>query len=42
MLHGLTLAPARVRALTFGAEQLLTQHRGLWQLLESRAAARGG
>ncbi|WP_246616624.1 DUF6975 family protein [Sphingomonas yunnanensis] len=42
MLRGLDLAPARVRALTFGAEQLLTQHRGLWQLLEARAAARNG
>jgi len=41
MLRGLALPPARVRALTFGADQLLTQHRGLWQLLESRAAARG-
>ncbi len=42
MLRGLALSPGRVRALTFGADQLLTQHRGLWQLLESRAAARGG
>lgn len=30
------------RALTFGARQLLLQHRGLWDLLEARAAARLG
>jgi len=29
------------RAMTFGAEQLLAQVRGLWDLLEARAAARG-
>lgn len=28
------------RALRFGAEQLLAQHRGLWDLLEARAGAR--
>ena len=28
------------RAIVFGAQQLLAQHRGLWQLLEARAAAR--
>tara|TARA_R110000824_G_scaffold31356_1_gene102217 strand:+ start:441 stop:1100 length:660 start_codon:yes stop_codon:yes gene_type:complete len=28
--------PAVERALNFGAEQLLNQHRGLWQLLEAR------
>jgi hypothetical protein len=28
--------PALERALNFGAEQLLNQHRGLWQLLEAR------
>ncbi|WP_258046311.1 DUF6975 family protein [Sphingomonas folli] len=42
MLRSLALAPPRLRALSFGAEQLLGQHRGLWQLLESRAAARAG
>ncbi|MGK6323960.1 DUF6975 family protein [Sphingomonas sp. DT-51] len=41
-LDTLMLPPARVRALTFGAEQLLSQHRGLWQLLEARVAARNG
>lgn len=33
--------PAAERAMSFGARQLLAQHRGLWDLLESRAAARG-
>lgn len=32
----LSAAPAVQRALNFGWEQLLNQHRGLWQLLESR------
>lgn len=33
--------PAGVeRAMLFGAEQLLAQHRGLWHLLEARASAR--
>jgi hypothetical protein len=31
---------AAQRALLFGAEQILLQHRGLWDLLESRHAAR--
>lgn len=29
------------RAIGFGAQQLLAQHRGLWSLLEARAEARG-
>lgn len=29
------------RALAFGAQQMLAQHRGLWQLLDARASARG-
>lgn len=33
--------PARERALGFGGEQLLLQNRGLLDLLEARAAARG-
>jgi len=33
-------SPATDRALAFGAEQLLLQHRGLFDLLEARAAAR--
>ena len=33
-------SPAFERAMAFGAQQLLVQHHGLWDLLESRAAAR--
>jgi hypothetical protein len=33
-------APAARRALMFGAEQILVQHYGLWELLETRARAR--
>ena len=32
---------AAERAMNFGARQLLAQHRGLWDLLEARASARG-
>lgn len=32
--------PATARALRFGAQQVLAQHRALWGLLEARAAAR--
>ncbi len=35
-----TSSPGVERAMAFGAQQLLVQHRGLWDLLESRAAAR--
>ena len=34
-------SPAAERAIGFGAQQLLAQHRGLWDLLEARAEARG-
>ncbi|EZP56946.1 DUF6975 family protein [Sphingomonas sp. RIT328] len=34
--------PATERAVRFGAEQLLAQHRALWDLLEARASARQG
>lgn len=34
--------PALERAILFGAQQLLVQHRGLWDLLEARAEARVG
>lgn len=34
--------PAVQRAVHFGARQLLGQHRGLWDLLSARAAARQG
>lgn len=33
-------SPALERALGFGAQQVVAQHRGLWDLLESRQAAR--
>ena len=33
-------APAIQRAVNFGADQILAQHRGLWNLLEAREAAR--
>lgn len=36
----LAATPALERALNFGAEQLLAQHRGLWQLLEARRNTR--
>lgn len=32
--------PGIERAMAFGAQQLLAQHRGLWDLLEARASAR--
>lgn len=35
-----SLDPAAARAVDFGARQLLLQHRGLWDLLETRAQAR--
>lgn len=34
-------APAQARALSFGGQQLLLQHRALFDLLEARAEARG-
>jgi hypothetical protein len=33
--------PGPARAMRFGADQMLAQMRGLWHLLEARAAARG-
>jgi hypothetical protein len=36
-----TETPASARALAFGSEQLLLQHRALFDLLEARAEARG-
>ena len=35
-------APQVQRALLFGAQQILVQHHGLWDLLEARREARGG
>lgn len=34
-------SPAVERAMNFGAQQILAQHRGLWDLLEARHIARG-
>jgi hypothetical protein len=34
--------PSFERAMSFGAQQLLAQHRGLWDLLEARQTARVG
>lgn len=41
LLRTIVASPSVERAMAFGAQQMLAQHRGLWQLLESRAAARG-
>lgn len=35
-------SPAIERAIAFGAQQMLVQHRGLWDLLEAREVARRG
>ncbi|WP_420853440.1 DUF6975 family protein, partial [Sphingomonas segetis] len=35
------VSPGSARALAFGGEQLLLQHRALFDLLEARAEARG-
>ena len=40
LVSALADTPAIERAMAFGAQQLLAQHRGLWDLLESRASAR--
>jgi len=37
----LAATPGEARAAAFGAQQLLAQSRGAWDLLEARAAARG-
>lgn len=36
------VSPGVERALVFGAQQLIVQHRGLWDLLEARSGARLG
>lgn len=41
VIDGAASGPAINRALSFGAEQLLLQHRALFDLLEARASARG-
>ena len=40
VLRGTLTSVATSRAMLFGAQQIVAQHRGLWDLLESRAAAR--
>jgi len=40
LVSALTETPAIERAMAFGAQQILAQHRGLWDLLEARASAR--
>jgi hypothetical protein len=41
ILDSSAISPGSARALAFGSEQLLLQHRGLFDLLEARADARG-
>ncbi len=41
VLTAISETPAVERAVVFGAQQLLGQHRGLWDLLEARQIARG-
>lgn len=40
ILHEVAVDPGTVRALNFGAEQVLVQHRGLFDLLDARQSAR--
>ncbi len=40
MLRAVEASTSVERAMAFGAQQMLAQHRGLWQLLEARAVAR--
>lgn len=40
VLEAIAIRPGIERAALFGAQQLLAQQRGLWDLLEARAAAR--
>lgn len=41
MVSALSGNPSVERAMAFGAQQVLNQHRGLWDLIEARASARG-
>ena len=41
LANSVSVSPALERAISFGAQQILAQHRGLWDLLEARASARG-
>lgn len=40
VISTLAVTPAFERAMLFGAQQMLAQHRSLWQLLQARAEAR--
>jgi len=42
LLRAIDATASVERAMAFGAQQMLAQHRGLWQLLEARAVARAG
>ncbi|MEG3179920.1 DUF6975 family protein [Sphingomonas sp. LT1P40] len=42
VIDALTARLSVERAMLFGAQQMLAQHRGLWDLLEARASARQG
>ena len=42
MVAALSAAPGVERAMAFGAQQVLAQHRGLWDLLDARRSARDG
>ncbi len=39
--HGIDFGAAAERAMLFGAQQIVAQHRGMWDLLEARSIARG-
>lgn len=41
MVGAIANAPGIERAMAFGAQQIFAQHRGLWDLIEARASARG-
>lgn len=41
LAEAIAQTPAIERAFSFGAQQILAQHRGLWDLLEARQIARG-
>lgn len=40
LIAALATSPATERAMTFGAQQVLAQHRALWDLLDARRSAR--
>ncbi len=40
LIADLTMTPGMERALVFGGQQIVAQHRGLWDLLEARSIAR--